>query len=229
MHNMGNYRGQVKAEDRIGVLLGRLNWGMRYHIDKWREKGEKYTPAAIVIGAPPHVTYAAVTRIPNDQCEYDVAGGLIGQPIELVKCVTQDLLVPADAEIVIEGTRAERRGRDGRRLRRIPRLHGAARLQLLHGRDRDHHAEEADLSRRSSARCRRAKARRCATSAAPRLACACCKAAGIDNVMQVEYLECAGSNAIAVVKMKKPATRRRQERAANPGRKIHGQDARGGR
>ena len=47
---MGNYRGQVKAEDRIGVLLGRLNWGMRYHIDKWRDKGEKYTPAAIVIG-----------------------------------------------------------------------------------------------------------------------------------------------------------------------------------
>ncbi len=29
MHNLGNYRGMVKAEDRIGVLLGRLNWGMR--------------------------------------------------------------------------------------------------------------------------------------------------------------------------------------------------------
>ena len=33
MHNLGNYRGMAKAEDRIGVLLGRLNWGMRYHID----------------------------------------------------------------------------------------------------------------------------------------------------------------------------------------------------
>ena len=29
MHNLGNYRGMVKAEDRIGVLLGRLAWGMR--------------------------------------------------------------------------------------------------------------------------------------------------------------------------------------------------------
>ena len=36
-----------------------------------------------MIGAPPHVTYAAVTRIPNDMCEYDVAGGFIGRPVEL--------------------------------------------------------------------------------------------------------------------------------------------------
>ncbi len=174
MHNIGNYRGQVKAEDRIGVLLGRLNWGMRYHIDQWREKGASHTPAALVIGAPPHVTYTAVTRIPNDMCEYDVAGGLIGQPIELVKCVTQDLLVPAEAEIVIEGTRADRRGRDGRRVRRIPRLHGAARLQLLHGRDRDHHAQEADLPLDPEPDAAERELARCAISAAPRRACGCC-------------------------------------------------------
>src|SRR6267142_2284365 len=103
MHNLGNYRGMAKAEDRIGVLLGRLNWGMRYHIDRWRERGAKRVPAAIVIGAPPHVTYAAVTRIPNDMCEYDGAGGMIRRPVEVARCVTQDLLVPAEAEIVIEG------------------------------------------------------------------------------------------------------------------------------
>src|ERR1043166_8503672 len=79
MHNLGNYRGMVKAEDRIGVLLGRLNWGMRYHIDRWRDlRGAKKVPAALVGGAPPHVSYTAVTRIPNDMCEYDVAGGLVG-------------------------------------------------------------------------------------------------------------------------------------------------------
>ena len=100
MHNLGNYRGMAKAEDRIGVLLGRLNWGMRYHIDRWRERGAKRVPAAIVIGAPPHVTYAAVTRIPNDMCEYDVAGGMIRRSVE-ARCVTQDA-VPAEAEIVIE-------------------------------------------------------------------------------------------------------------------------------
>src|SRR5438132_1328406 len=53
MHNLGNYRGMVKAENRIGVLLGRLNWGMRYHIDRWRERGITVVPAAVVIGAPP--------------------------------------------------------------------------------------------------------------------------------------------------------------------------------
>src|SRR3954470_13163672 len=104
MHNLGNYRGMIKAEDRIGVLLGRLNWGMRYHIDRWRElRGAKKVPAAVVIGAPPHVSYTAVTRIPNDMCEYDVAGGMIGQPVEVVKCISHDVMVPAEAEIVIEG------------------------------------------------------------------------------------------------------------------------------
>src|SRR5262245_119464 len=104
MHNLGNYRGMVKAEDRIGVLLGRLNWGMRYHIDRWRERGAQRVPAAVVIGAPPHVTYTAVTRIQHDMFEFDVAGGLIGHPVEVTRCVTQDLLVPTEAEIVIEGT-----------------------------------------------------------------------------------------------------------------------------
>jgi UbiD family decarboxylase len=104
MHNLGNYRGMVKAEDRIGVLLGRLAWGMRWHIDRWRDlRGAKKVPAAVVIGAPPHVTYTAVTRIPNDMCEYDVAGGLVGHPVEIVRCVSHDVMVPAEAEIVIEG------------------------------------------------------------------------------------------------------------------------------
>jgi len=104
LHNVGNYRGMVKAEDRIGVLPGMLGVGMSRHIAMWRDKGEKYMPAAIVIGAPPHVSYTAVTRIPNDMCEYDVAGALAHQPIELVRCLTQDIYVPAEAEIVIEGT-----------------------------------------------------------------------------------------------------------------------------
>jgi UbiD family decarboxylase len=104
LHNLGNYRGQIKAEDRIGVLASVLGQGMRRHIDLWREKGVDRFPAAIVIGAPPHVSYTAVTRVPNEMCEYDVAGALAGKALEIVKCVTQDLYVPAEAEIVIEGT-----------------------------------------------------------------------------------------------------------------------------
>src|SRR6266849_5337755 len=133
MHNLGNYRGMVKAEDRIGVLLGRLAWGMRWHIDRWREHGAQRVPAAIVVGVPPHVSYAAVTRIPNDMCEYDVAGGFVGRPLELTRCVTQDLLVPAQADLSVhhQPDAAERKQQDAQyrpRRRRHPavaqRRHG---------------------------------------------------------------------------------------------------------
>jgi UbiD family decarboxylase len=104
LHNVGNYRGMVKAENRIGVLASVLGMGMRRHIDLWREKKADRLPAAIVIGVPPHIAYTAVTRVPNDVCEYDVAGALAGAPLEIVRCITQDLFVPAQAEIIIEGT-----------------------------------------------------------------------------------------------------------------------------
>ncbi len=104
LHNLGNYRGMVKAENRLGTFPSALGIGMRRHLDLWRERKADRMPAAVVIGAPPHVVYTAVTRVPNDVCEYDVAGGLSGKPLELVRCLTQDLYVPAESEIVIEGT-----------------------------------------------------------------------------------------------------------------------------
>src|SRR4051794_29300637 len=51
LHNLGNYRGMVKAEDRIGALPAMLGVGMREHIDQWRKMGAERLPAAIVIGA----------------------------------------------------------------------------------------------------------------------------------------------------------------------------------
>src|ERR1700716_2058912 len=60
LHNVGNYRGMVKAENRIGSAPGMVGVGMRYHLDNWRKTGAERMPAAIVIGGPPHVTYAAV-------------------------------------------------------------------------------------------------------------------------------------------------------------------------
>ena len=101
MHNLGNYRGMVNAEDRIGVLLGRLAWGMRWHRPR-RERGAKRVPAAIVIGAPPHVTYA-VTRIPNDMCSTTWPAD---DPHPVTSCAAcRTMMVPAEAEIVIEGSR----------------------------------------------------------------------------------------------------------------------------
>jgi UbiD family decarboxylase len=203
MHNLGNYRGMVKAEDRIGVLLGRLNWGMRWHIDRWRDlRGVKQVPAAIVIGAPPHVTYAAVTRIPNDMCEYDVAGGMIGRPVDLVRCVTQDLLVPAESEIVIEGTVpvdvVEMEGAFGEFPGYMAQRDFSFFMNVTAITTRKKPIYLSIISQMPPSES--SKMRNIGRAAAGiRLL----RAAGLDNVIAVEYLECAGSNAIAVVKLKK--------------------------
>ncbi|MDP2643989.1 MAG: UbiD family decarboxylase [Desulfobacterales bacterium] len=102
IYNVGNYRAMVKAKLKLGAS-NLLPQHMRMHREKWKEKGAAVMPAAVVIGPTPNVGLVAVTRLPYDLSEYDVAGGLAGEPLELVKCQTIDLLVPATAEIVIEG------------------------------------------------------------------------------------------------------------------------------
>jgi 4-hydroxy-3-polyprenylbenzoate decarboxylase len=71
----------------------------------WRRCKAKGIPleAAIVIGVIPAIAYAATAKLPYDFDEYRLAGGLAGAPVEVVKCVTADIDVPATAEIVIEG------------------------------------------------------------------------------------------------------------------------------
>jgi 4-hydroxy-3-polyprenylbenzoate decarboxylase len=64
------------------------------------------TPCAIVLGMDPLLTLSAGTAVPADEnglMEYDAAGAWAGRPVELVRCETSDLLVPANAEIVLEG------------------------------------------------------------------------------------------------------------------------------
>jgi 4-hydroxy-3-polyprenylbenzoate decarboxylase len=99
--NIGNYRGQVKSPTRTGVFLSESNHG-GYH---WKKCKERSIPlqAALVIGAPPAVAYTAPARVPFSVSELDVAGGIAGIAIEVVRCKTIDMLVPAYAEIVIEG------------------------------------------------------------------------------------------------------------------------------
>ena len=99
--NVGNYRGQMKAPDRMGMFISPRNQGWK-HWDLARRQG-KPLEAALVIGGPPSLTYAAGTRIPYGVEEYAVAGSLIGEPLQLVRCKSVDLTVPAHAELVIEG------------------------------------------------------------------------------------------------------------------------------
>lgn len=100
IYNIGNYRSQIKAPDRNGGLF--LGQHMGTHWQKCKAKGIPLQ-AAIVIGVIPAIAYAATSKLPYDFDEYRLAGGLAGEPIEVIRCKTVDLLVPATAEIVIEG------------------------------------------------------------------------------------------------------------------------------
>lgn len=101
-YNMGNYRGQLKAPDRLGCFAGSRRQHIIAHWEKYRARGEPM-PCAAVIGVTPNLSYVAVSKIPAGVDEYSVAGGLAGEPVPLVRCRTIDLEVPAEAEIVIEG------------------------------------------------------------------------------------------------------------------------------
>ena len=103
IQNVGNYRGQVKAPDRIGINTSvELRTGGYIHWLKWKARGEPM-PCAVVVGCPPIVSYGSVQKMPEDQDEMAVTGALAGSPIRMVAAKTVDLLVPADAEVIIEG------------------------------------------------------------------------------------------------------------------------------
>jgi len=66
-------------------------------------RAKKKMPIAIIIGADPCAYLVSQTKQPPGVCEYDLWGAFTGEPLEVVKCETSDLLVPATAEIVLEG------------------------------------------------------------------------------------------------------------------------------
>ncbi len=104
IQNLGNYRGHVKAPRRLGMNPSlELRPGIYNHWEKLRQRGFKKLPCAVVLGAPPCVTFASVQKLPESVDELYIAGALVGSPINVVKAKTVDLLVPAEAEIVIEG------------------------------------------------------------------------------------------------------------------------------
>ena len=103
IQNMGVYRGNLKASDRVVVMMERATLAGGWEDwKKYRDKGQKM-PAAIVLGAPPAVEYCGPQKLPLDQDEVGVAGALAGKPIEVVKCKTVDLVVPAHAQVIVEG------------------------------------------------------------------------------------------------------------------------------
>jgi len=99
--NVGLYRGMVLGRDRIGKLLNpHQHWGQHYL--KYQQRG-KPMPIAIVYGWDPVLPFIAGAPLAHPPSEYEVMGALRQAPVELVKCETNDLMVPASAEIVVEG------------------------------------------------------------------------------------------------------------------------------
>jgi 4-hydroxy-3-polyprenylbenzoate decarboxylase len=101
-HNMGIYRGMNADRNHISNLLApSQGWGE--HFTKLRSRREPMK-VAYVYGCNPLLTILAASAMPRLVSEYDIYGGIVGEPLELVKCETSDILVPASAEMVIEGT-----------------------------------------------------------------------------------------------------------------------------
>ena len=104
IQNGGTYRAALKATDRCVVRMVARAGGAGGYLH-WEKYNKRKTPMpiAIVIGAAPVVMFTGAQKLDVDLDELTVAGGLAGRPVPVVKCVTVDLDVPADAEIVIEG------------------------------------------------------------------------------------------------------------------------------
>src|SRR6266446_2536649 len=103
VQNIGTYRGQLKGPTRLGMMtLVNLRSGGYEHWKRSQAAGQKM-PVAIVVGCPPVVAFQGPQKLPHEVDEISVAGALAGGPINVVRGRTVDLLVPAEAELVIEG------------------------------------------------------------------------------------------------------------------------------
>src|SRR6516164_7430415 len=104
IRNMGTYRAGLKATDRLGVrMAARIGGAGGYQHWRKHNRSKVPMPCAFVIGCAPVVFFTGPMKLALDLDEMGVAGALAGAPIRVTKCVTVDLDVPADAEIVIEG------------------------------------------------------------------------------------------------------------------------------
>lgn len=100
--NMGNYCVEVYSRNRLVLTpYGYTNFVQIYTL-KYEPRNQSM-PVAVVLGTDPAVTLSAVTILPPGVSELDAAGGIRGVPVELVRCETSDLLVPANSEMIIEG------------------------------------------------------------------------------------------------------------------------------
>src|SRR5450432_1051849 len=100
--NCGMYRMQVFDERTAGMHWQTHKQGAE-HYRRMQHQGRKRMDVSVAIGADPATMYSAILPLPPDLDEMMIAGFLRNSPVEMVKCQTNDLEVPANAEIVLEG------------------------------------------------------------------------------------------------------------------------------
>jgi 4-hydroxy-3-polyprenylbenzoate decarboxylase len=105
--NIGTYRCEIKGPRHLSVGTGAGQTGYKMLIAA-KERGQRTAPIALVLGMDPIVWMVSGTRIPERRGpkpvdELATAGGLRGKAVEVVQCDTNDMLVPAHAEMIIEG------------------------------------------------------------------------------------------------------------------------------
>jgi 2,5-furandicarboxylate decarboxylase 1 len=98
--NVAILRLQLNAPDRLGALILPRQTA---HYFAMAEAAGAELPVAVVIGVDPLTLLASQAIAPLDQNEFEIAGALHGAPLPVVKCLGNDLMVPAEAEIVLEG------------------------------------------------------------------------------------------------------------------------------
>jgi 4-hydroxy-3-polyprenylbenzoate decarboxylase len=99
--NAGMYRMQVLNKNTTAMHWQRHKTGAN-HFEAWKKAGKKM-PVSVALGGDPVYTYASTAPLPENIDEYILAGFLRKKKVKLVKCITNDLFVPEDADIILEG------------------------------------------------------------------------------------------------------------------------------
>ncbi len=101
--NCGMYRMQVYDDRTTGMHWQTHKQGAEHYRRMLRKTGSTRMDVAVAIGSDPATMYSSILPLPPDLDEMMISGFLRGSPVEMVRCETCDLEVPANAEIVLEG------------------------------------------------------------------------------------------------------------------------------
>jgi 4-hydroxy-3-polyprenylbenzoate decarboxylase len=99
--NVGMYRMQILDRNTTGMHWQRHKTGAN-HFEAWKQTGKKM-PVSVALGGDPVYTYSATAPLPENINEYILAGFLRNRKVKMVRCITNELFVPEDADIVLEG------------------------------------------------------------------------------------------------------------------------------